>query len=71
MFCYDHIDNKTMLRKPIVHPIKIGLIVEISPTGDIFDENQLADINLQNTGYDYRSCNFACIPGRNWFKRRG
>lgn len=69
MFCFDHRDEKTGISKPIVHPIKINLILEIVKTGEHFDENELADINLQNTGYDYRTCNFALLPDRDWFRR--
>jgi hypothetical protein len=68
MFCYDHVDEKTGMSKQIVHPVKIGKIISIVDTGKNFDENELADIHLHNTGYDYRICTFAFLPKRNWFR---
>lgn len=69
MFCYDHIDKKTNMNKPFVHPINIDRIISIEKTGGIFDENELADINFKNCGFDYRANDFvfALLPNRNWF----
>ena len=66
-FCYDHIDEETGTKKQMVHPINIYHIISIEETGENFDENELADINLENMGYDYRDCEFAILPNRNWF----
>ena len=67
MFCFDHKDEKLNIPKPMVHPIKIYRIVNMKDSGETFDENELADINLRNTGYDYRTCRFALLPDRDWF----
>lgn len=69
MFCCDHIDEKTGCKKPIVHSINIEHIISINETGEFFNENELADINFRNTNpsYDYRDCQFAVAPERNWF----
>ena len=66
-FCYDHIDRKSEIKNQIVHPINIYHIISIEETGENFDEKELANINLENTGYDYRNCEFAILPDRNWF----
>lgn len=68
MFCYDHIDSRTGVPKQMVHPIKMSKTISIIETGANFNENELADIHLQNTGYDYRNCTFAFLPNRNWFE---
>jgi hypothetical protein len=69
MFCYDHYDYRLQERRPIVHPIRIDLITSIKLNGQVFDEKELADIHLKNTGYDYRTSIFAILPDRNWFGR--
>ena len=69
LFCYDHIDKKNDIKKPIVHAINIKHILSIEETGENFDENELADINLKNIGYDYREYNFVILPDRGWFKK--
>ncbi|MGB3478758.1 MAG: hypothetical protein WBB67_06325, partial [bacterium] len=67
MFCFDHRDERLNVIKPRVHPIKIDRVVEIKKTAEHFDENELANIHIQNTGYDYRTCRFALLPDRDWF----
>ena len=67
MFCFDHRDERLNVIKPRVHPIKIDRVVGVKKTGEHFDENELADIHMQNTGYDYRTCRFALLPDRDWF----
>ena len=67
-FCYDHIDKETGVSKPMVHPINIEHIVSIEDAGESFDENTIAEINEDNTGYNYRNCQFAIVPERSWFK---
>jgi hypothetical protein len=68
LFCYNHIDDKTGQEKEFVHPININHIVSIEETGETFNENELADIHQQNTGYNYRECEFSLLPDRDWFK---
>lgn len=67
-FCYDHLDKEMGLSKPMVHPINIEHIVSIEKDGETFDENELANIHMSNTNYDYRTCEFHLLPERGWFK---
>jgi hypothetical protein len=66
-FCYDHKDKDSGVENPMVHPINIEHIISIEKTGETFDENELADTHMANSGYDYRKCLFAVMPDRNWF----
>lgn len=68
MFCFNHIDEKTKQKLPIVHPISSLHIMSIAETGQKFDPIELTDINKANNKYDYRTCKWSLIPNRNWYK---
>ena len=67
LFCFGH-KNDFGREDEKVHPISSRHIISIEDTGRKFDENELAEINLKNTGYNYKQCEFALLPNRNWFK---
>lgn len=69
-FCFTHIDPKTLRPDPRVLSLDAKQFVAIGDTGDDFDENELAEIHRNRTGYDYRNCRFAKVPERDWFKSR-
>lgn len=67
MYCYEHVDEKTNLKKPMVHGISALHIISIEDAGKNFDPIELTRIHYRNTGYDYRTCNFALAQKRNWY----
>jgi hypothetical protein len=67
MFCYEHVDEKTGYKKPMVHGISALHILDIKDSGKNFDPIELSKIHYNNTNYDYRTCNFALVPNRNWY----
>lgn len=66
-YSYTHIDDKTSRLDPKVCAFNINNFISIDSTGEKFDENDLARRNHLRTGYDYRGCNFALMPDRDWF----
>ncbi len=60
--------NESNLLNPKVCAFNINNFLNIEETDEIFDETELAKLNFQATRYDYRNCNFALLPNRNWFK---
>jgi hypothetical protein len=60
--------NENNLPNPKVCAFNINNFLNIEETDEIFDETELAKLNFQTTRYDYRNCNFALLPNRNWFK---
>lgn len=67
VFCYEHIDKETGMKKPLVHPISSLHIVEIIETEVSFDPLELTKIHLTNGKYDYRSCKWAIAIDRKWY----
>ena len=67
MFCFEHVDKKTGLKKPIVHAVNINHVMSASDTGQQFDPVDLTEINKRNTGYDYRRCRWAIVRDRDWY----
>lgn len=67
-YSYTRIDRKTNIADPRVATFNINFFIEMTPTGEIFDETDLSLKNLHATKYDYRSCHFALLPTRNWFQ---
>ncbi len=65
-YSYTHKDANNFLN-PKVCAFNINYFLEIQETNETFDENELANLNLQVTKYDYRNCNFALLSNRNWF----
>lgn len=65
-YSYTHRDNNNF-PNPKVCAFNINNFLGIQETNETFDENELADLNLKATKYDYRNCNFALLPNRNWF----
>ena len=65
-YSYTH-TNENNLPNPKVCAFNINNFLDIQETDKIFDETELAKLNLQATKYDYRNCNFALLPNRNWF----
>lgn len=65
-YSYTHKDDNNF-PNPKVCAFNINYFLEISETEEIFDENELAALNLQATKYDYRNCKFAILSNRNWF----
>ncbi len=66
-YSYTHRDNDNF-PNPKVCAFNINNFFGLQETDESFDENELSDLNLQVTKYDYRNCNFALLPNRNWFQ---
>ena len=66
-YSFTHRNEKTNLADPKVCSFDINHFLEILPTSETFDENQLTILNLQSTKYDYRTCHFALLPNRDWY----
>lgn len=66
VFCCEHIDTKSGMRRPMVHPININHIVAISTTDESFSPAELMDENMRNTGFNYRTWRWAIVPDRGW-----
>lgn len=69
-YSYTHLDEKTSKPAPKVCTFNISRFIDVAPSGKTFDENDLADRNKAATKYDYRSCKFAILPNRDWFRKR-
>jgi hypothetical protein len=67
-YSYSRIDRKTNQPDPRVVTFNIQSFLEMAPNGDTFDETDLCIKNFQVTNYDYRTCNFALHPDRDWFR---
>lgn len=67
-YSYTHIDDKTNQPDPKVTGFNGRRFIDIRNTGQTFDETELAILNFQSTKYDYRTCNFALLANRDWFK---
>lgn len=65
-YSYTHLDEAKR-SNPKVCVFNVECFISIEPSGEIFDEVDLAAKNLSATNYDYRSCRFALLPNRNWF----
>lgn len=65
-YSFTHKDNNNF-PNPKVCAFNINNFLDIRETNENFDENELANLNLEATKYDYRNCNFALSPNRNWF----
>ena len=66
MFCYDHVDPKTGLHKPMVHAININHVASLSILEEVFNPAELMDIHMRNTGFNYRTWRWAILPNRDW-----
>lgn len=66
-YCYTHNNKKTNQRDPRVLSFNINNFANIVSTGEMFDENELANAHKLATRYDYRTCKFALLPNRDWF----
>lgn len=66
-YSFTHIDRKSNNLDPKVCAFNINNFLIMNSTGETFDETDLAILNLQKTKYDYRNCNFALLPNRDWF----
>lgn len=67
-YSYTHIDKKTNRADPKVCPFNVNNFIKMTSTDGTFNENELSRLNQQQTHYDYKTCNFALLPNRNWFK---
>lgn len=68
-YSFTHVDDKTGRPDPKVCAFSIDQFHLAEPTGDTFNETELAIKNLRVTKYDYRNCNFAILPERDWFEK--
>ncbi len=68
-YSFTHRDDKTGAADPRVCTFDVGHFLSMAPSGETFDEADLAARNSQATGYDYRTCRFALLPDRHWFGR--
>ena len=66
-YSYTHLNEKTNRLDPKVCAFNINNFIVIDVTEEVFDESELAKLNLEKTRYDYRACNFALVPDRKWF----
>ncbi len=66
-YCYDHKD-KNEFPDPKVIAFNINNFLSIKDTGELFDPVELTDKHKAKTGYDYKSCKFAIVPERDWYK---
>ena len=66
-YSYTHINEKSNRLDPKVCAFNINNFIFIDVTEESLDEIELAKLNLEKTHYDYRACNFALVPDRNWF----
>ncbi len=66
-YSFSHVDGKTDLLDPKVCTFDIEHFISMTPSAETFDEDDLAARNMRATGYDYRTCRFALLPGRHWF----
>ncbi|MGI8922764.1 MAG: hypothetical protein ACR2HJ_01780 [Fimbriimonadales bacterium] len=65
-YSYTHLDKEGR-KKPKVCAFKIPNIIELRDTGSTFDPIEIANLNRKATGYDYRDCDFALLPNRDWY----
>jgi hypothetical protein len=68
-YSFTHVDRKSGAPDPRVCPFNIEHFLSMAPTGETFDENDLAARHMMATGYDYRGYRFALLPDRHWFGR--
>ena len=68
-YSFTHVDDKTGLPDPKVCVFDIEHFLSMTPSGETFDEDDLAARNRSATGYDYRICRFALLADRHWFGR--
>ena len=66
-YCYDHKD-KNEFPDPKVIAFNINNFLSIKDTDELFDPVELTDKHKAKTGYDYKSCKFAIVPERDWYK---
>lgn len=65
-YSYTHL-NKEGKPDPRQCPFNIAGIIELEDSGKTFNPVQITDLNKRATGYDYRNCEFAVLPNRDWY----
>ena len=68
-YSFTHIDDKKGSLAPRVCRFDVKNFIRMEFTDDYFNETELTELNLQVTRYDYRNCNFALLPNRDWYGR--
>jgi hypothetical protein len=68
-YCFTHRDKKrNNAPDPKVVAFDIEHFLEMDFNNEKFDENELSELNLERTKWDYSTYKFALLPARNWFK---
>lgn len=66
-YAYTHRSKESNLLAPRVCAFNIHHFISLFPTGETFDETEVAKLHQQVDRFDYRTYKFALSPGRNWF----
>lgn len=69
-YSFTHLDDKTNRSDPKVCAFNVEQFILLKPTDQVFNENELAQKNLQAHKFDYRGYTFALLPNRDWFGRK-
>lgn len=65
-YSYTHVDKEGK-KNPKACAFKVPNIISLDDSGRTFDPIQVTDMNKKATGYDYRDCEFAMLPNRDWY----